>query len=286
MANLRNYFEKYESITQTDIDSGTVRTDLQAAGTVITLMPFCQSTPGCCDTKDSTFMTWCVPTDVETAKMTLWGAGGGGAGARDCQQGVPGGSGAFAQKTLTVTPGDCYELCVGNGSRCQEQCCDRGCRGCCSFITGPGLTNFIAEGGYGGKACDCAYWHTCCIGETCGYWYMDLTDKAQFSGADTGAEGVLGFAFSYCGCNTNNCYWKQALPYPGGIVNKQGGNVFMRVQGNTGTFNTLYCFAQTILGGSSGNHAPGLGAPSASSCGGGSCYGWHGGPGMIKIDYR
>ena len=67
---------------------------------------------------------WTVPTGVSVAKFELWGAGGGGAGASCCQQGPSGGSGAYAYKEISVTPGDRYVICLGDYS---EFCCTNRC---------------------------------------------------------------------------------------------------------------------------------------------------------------
>ena len=284
MARLRDLFDKYGAIIQSDINAGEVNLGIAYSGTNITLMPHCQNVPGCCDARGGEYMTWCVPTGVTSATMHLWGGGGGGAGACNCQQGVPGGSGAHAKKAISVTAGDCYELCVGWGAECAT-CCE-GNRGGTSYITGGGLDGFCAEGGYGGKTCCYVYWRSCCSLSTCGYWYMDVENVADYAGADSGALGVRGFAFTLCGCNDNSCYWKQAMPYPGGLVNKLGGTTVQKVQGNACNNEWLMCNAVTGIGGACNNQVVGLGGPSATSCGGGCCYGYRGGPGMIKITYR
>jgi hypothetical protein len=284
MAGLRDLFGKYEAIIQSDIDAGEVDLGIAYNGTNITLMPFCQNVPGCCDARGGEYMTWCVPTGITQADMFLWGGGGGGAGACNCQQGVPGGSGAHAKKTINVNAGDEYELCVGWGAACTTNCV--GEQGGKSYIIGTGLDNFCAEGGFGGKTCCYVYYRSECTISTCGYWYMDNCNKAEYFGADTGALGVLGFAFTACGCNDNNCWWKQALAYPGGITNKLGGNSVQRNLGNACNNEFLLCNAITGAGGACNNQVVGLGGPSATSCGGSCCYGFRGGPGMIKITYR
>lgn len=284
MARLRDLFGKFEAITQSDLDQGAVDLSIQYSGSVMTLMPHCQNQPGCCDQRGGEYMTWCVPSGVTTAIIQLWGGGGGGAGACCCQQGVPGGSGAYAKTCLSVTAGDCYELCAGWGAECSV-CCE-GCVGGTSYVLGTGLTNFCAEGGAGGKTCCYVYWRTCCSLSTCGYWYMDNCTKAQFYGADCGAEGVLGYAFQLCGCNDNSCYWKQGIPYPGGLTNELGGTSVVRVLGNACNNSFAFCAAVSPNGGAYGSQTVGQGGVSATSCGGSCCYGWRGGPGMIKISYR
>jgi len=129
---------------------------------------------------------WVVPAGVTTATFHLWGAGGSGAAAACCQQGLNGGSGAYAYKKVSVTPGQRYVLCAGSACAlsCVEldantswQCAEGGpqgslgsgycpvgsggtwdtttvacyvqggCRGTTTYVKGPGLTNLCAEGG-------------------------------------------------------------------------------------------------------------------------------------------
>jgi len=282
MAGLRTYFGKFDTVTQSEVDAGEVAIAFQYSGNIITLMPFCQDTPGCCDTRDGEFMRWCVPTGTTEATFYLWGGGGGGGGARCCQQGVPGGSGAFAEKTIAVDAGDCYVVCVGFGGRCSEIC--QGCRGCCSYILGNRLDCFHAEGGFGGKTCCFAYPRSCCTAVTCPFWYLDNCNQATFNDADKGALGVLGYVYSFTECNTSMCCFKQALPYPGGLNNKQGGHNIMRNQGCACNNEWIHCAAS--WSGQETSQAVGMGGPSATACGGGCCYGWRGGPGMVKLTYR
>ncbi len=124
---------------------------------------------------------WTVPDGVTSATFQLWGAGGYGAAAYHCQQGVPGGSGAFAQKTVAVSAGDVYTLCLGDwlsppggnfqGTSaykcfdCTRACCEScavealnyGIRGPKAYVLGTGLTNFCAEGGNPGVTRGCGY---------------------------------------------------------------------------------------------------------------------------------
>ena len=122
---------------------------------------------------------WVVPAGTSTATFHLWGAGGSGSAAYCCHQGLNGGSGAYARKKVSVTPGQRFVLCTG--SKCSASCVDAGvnvnwelcgtgshngpgsggswdtttdscyvmggCRGVTAFVKGPGLTNLCAEGG-------------------------------------------------------------------------------------------------------------------------------------------
>jgi len=292
MAGLRSLLDKYDQITNTDVDRGDVEPTYWQGCQWTHAAGICHSELSCCDAYVGTMLCqWCVPAGTSCITFHIWGAGGGGAGACCCQQGVPGGSGAYAYKSISATPGDTYDLCAGwNGICCSRTC--RGCRGYTSYITGNGLSNFCAEGGYGGKSCCFAYWRFCCTGRTQGYWYMDnCSERAPYYGADGGACGNAGFAYSYCGCDTNNCWWKQGVPFPGGLTNKEGGHVHVRVQGNACIHDWTTCAAGFGAGTGSGwlSQTPGMGGVTASSCGGGCCHAYSGGAwggGLVKIEYR
>ena len=122
---------------------------------------------GGCSTNGSTAVTtgagcccqWTVPTGVSSVVIEIWGGGGGGAAMPNGACGSPGqggGGGAYSRKTLAVTGGSLYTICVGAGgapgtpstfSRC---CC--GLVGGTTYVTGTGLTNFCANGGFGGES--------------------------------------------------------------------------------------------------------------------------------------
>lgn len=105
-----------------------------------------------------------VPAGVTFVKFEMWGGGGGGGGSCCCQHGAPGGSGAYAVKTVvsTTLAGCQYTICAGGTTGTSPTCL--GCPGCDSFITGYGLTNFCARGGaYGDTHCFHSFCYTCCI---------------------------------------------------------------------------------------------------------------------------
>ncbi|MBX4209350.1 peptidoglycan-binding protein [Candidatus Parcubacteria bacterium] len=72
---------------------------------------FTYSTPGTA--------TWTVPDNVTSIKVKVWGSGGGGGnGAKVSNHnisGFGGGGGAYAEKTISVTPGAQYQVKVGLG---------------------------------------------------------------------------------------------------------------------------------------------------------------------------
>ena len=186
---------------------------------------------------------WKVPAGISLAKFELWGAGGGGAGASCCQQGISGGSGAYAYKEISVTPGDRYVLCLGDYS---EYCCTNRCttgnisqgclvkqtgyRGPTAYVKGNGLSNFCAEGGNPGVTAFCPAYHMhdrtpdndgrkcCCYCWTVCDLYMggpagqyrtldsdnDPMHCACYYGADGGVRGTRGYMrTSCCGIGAN-----------------------------------------------------------------------------------
>jgi hypothetical protein len=283
MATLRSLLDKYDQVTQTQIDSGEV-VPTAWIGTVVSLHRFCGESHGCCDAFNSNYVEqWCVPAGTSKVAFHAWGAGGGGAGACCCQQGVPSGAGAYAKKTISVSPGDCYTLCAGAHTCCCSSC--EGPRGCQSFVLGNGLSNFCAEGGYGGKTCCFFYYQICCPGN---YLYLGTENNcALYFDADTGAVGVPGFAYTECYCQAFS-YWKQAVPYPGGIWTDQAGHVHHAVQCGDGnnTNGARTCRTYMIGGRTDYSRPPGMGAMSAMTCGGCCQCGYPGGVGLIKIDYK
>lgn len=292
MAGLRDLLGKFEAVTQSEVDAGAVQVSSKK-GCVWTIASHCQGTrqdPGCCDIYDrGNICYWCVPANTTTMTISLWGGGGAGASNAGCYQGTPGGAGAYAYKTIEATPGDCYLVSVGHGGQYTCTSCI-GCQGGTSYATGSGLTNFCAEGGFGGLVQQCCYYGKCCIsgpnGE--GWFYMGRENCcAMYYGADGGAPGLPGFWMNYCGCgsDTNNCWIKQGVPYPGGILSAEGGHNLIRIQGQACNQEWADC---TLIGfgGRRFRGDPGRGGMSATTCGGGACCGQPGGPGMIRIEYR
>ena len=90
--------------------------------------------------------TWTVPSGAYAAKFQVWGAGIGGQTGCCCGGAPFGETGAYAEATLYVTPGDTYTVCAG--CSCSRSCCSNstpGC-GCMSGVTGNGITCLKADG--------------------------------------------------------------------------------------------------------------------------------------------
>ena len=102
---------------------------------------------GCC-------CQWTVPGGVTCARFQIWGAGGG-SGTGCCCGGSPnGGSGAYASVIMPVTSGQQYTLCAGCAYCCYAERSQMTADGYPSYVQGPGLTNFCAEGGESNIFCE------------------------------------------------------------------------------------------------------------------------------------
>ena len=131
---------------------------------------------GCC-------CAFCVPQNVYSMTIEMWGAGaGGGAGSTSscCGQSPGGGAGAYVKRTISVCPGDLITLCAGAGGlmgksggssylnsstafvgasgSCSNnyQFCCCGTQGSCSFVMRNGLMCINAYGGAPGQT-TCGY---------------------------------------------------------------------------------------------------------------------------------
>ena len=102
---------------------------------------------GCC-------CEWTVPGGVTCARFQIWGAGGGSGTSCCCGGNSNGGSGAYASVIMPVTAGSQYTLCAGCAYCCYTERAQMTADGCPSWVQGPGLTNFCAEGGETNLFCE------------------------------------------------------------------------------------------------------------------------------------
>tara|TARA_B110000977_G_C11041409_1_gene479019 strand:- start:796 stop:1713 length:918 start_codon:yes stop_codon:yes gene_type:complete len=189
---------------------------------------------------------WCVPAGITCAFVEVWGGGGEGAGVCCCAIATPSGSGAYANKYIKVTEGDCYFVHAG-----WQFCCRSAPGGMItqgprdlnrnSYIIGPGLTNFCAEVGYAGVSVCCPKVRMDSADSASRYKLKSFQDSgcAKFYGADYGVNGMPGYiqlpAFDSSGdqarLNTYNnqpVSWKAWVPYPGGYFDCKGGHAVQR----------------------------------------------------------
>jgi hypothetical protein len=238
------------------------------------------------------------PTGTGTTVVTfeVWGGGGGGAGACCCMIGVPAGAGAYARKTVTgIASGTAYDICIGTiGCRTPDAV---GTRGCKSYVTGSGLSNFCADGGYAGCSL-CALQHDsriyhfktalggaasgCCQGLYTGcndivgfstFSNFCVGCCAQYFGADFGAYGLPG-AIQLCAWGACRVKNKLYIAYPGGLVNEQGGYINISMYCDNSCGYREQCCAATLIGfgaGNSSSYVPGVGGVSAWTCAADTC---------------
>jgi len=244
------------------------------------------------DNDKSCFDQWVVPDDARLVTFEAWGGGGGGAGSCGCAFGWPGGSGAYARQTVRVTEtditGEQYLMCVGPATCCSsDNTC--GFRGCTSFITGTGLTNFCAEGGLPGCTQLCIH-NNFPVNDACGMYQAPNydTECACYYGTNCGIPGRHSQIIANCDLDGNWCAFQQVFRSPGGL-NSSGNS--LQVMG-------AHCnivpdcdrcrpghFAAGMFGGTREYIAVGMGGNSSRACGDGCCCGYPGGPGLIKISW-
>lgn len=233
---------------------------------------------------------WTIPTGTTEVLFEIWGGGGGGAVSCCCSHGPAGGAGAYAYKKLSgsqVVPGCKYQLCVAT-STCRTSA-KSGRRGCKSFIVGHNLTNFCAEGGFGG----CSY----CQLQSC-TWLTPRRNESQcvygccavYYGADGGALGLP--SAYYAICYIDRCHNKFIFAYPGGLVSAKGGYVTERSKcGYCHCHYCEWCSAKNLVGWGSGSPChtqgvPGFPGVTASTCCDGPLCGAGGHGGLIRISYK
>jgi hypothetical protein len=161
-----------------------------------------------------------VPAGATVGRFMIWGAGAGSGGGNCCTFAPGGATGAFASVVMPVTAGETYCLMVGQSANCCQYCC--GCAtwvqngyfdGTRTYITGPGLCNFCADGGEANlwesmKARACAVNCTAYINAGCCKYY-DLRNTT---------DSCCGGCICY---NSTVCMFGYALgPY--NCVNHQG----------------------------------------------------------------
>ncbi len=94
--------------------------------------------------------TWTVPSGITCARFQLWGAGGGSSASRNYGDSPFGSTGAYASAIMPVTAGQSYTICAGCAYCCYATYGSYGrVGGCPSWVQGPGLCHFCAEGGQG-----------------------------------------------------------------------------------------------------------------------------------------
>jgi hypothetical protein len=199
-----------------------------------------QNYGGCCN-------LWAVPADTTEIRFELYGAGSSSMGACCCGAAWPGGSGAYAVKTIkeedgAFNVGDTYSICSGGTGCCWPG--RGGCRGHTSYVNGSGLSNLCAMGGKESNGFICHGPWSCyqccqtCFACACAYG-SDMNVKGQSSwmkntqgcgqryfGWAPGGSGPLGNngAFQGDACNhATHSGGRANFPGGGGVVHNVGG---------------------------------------------------------------
>ena len=254
-------------------------------GRVFLFAPYCNDSNCQSNYWEYCIQHWCVPCGTTQATFELWGGGASGGGACCCMQGVPGGAGSYVRKTLQypdIQGGWCYQLCVASPTCCSRCCC--GITGCKTWVTGCNTSNLCANGGLPGKTW--AFWNStyrCQDKVTLG---RNLhTDGSCSYGGDCMIKGKPGFFYN--ACDGNNCWAKGMMPVPAGLISNMGAYITQNHQGNACLHEYMYCTGTTpwAYNINCNSTLPGVGSPSATACGGGCCYGYRGGGGLIRITY-
>jgi uncharacterized repeat protein (TIGR01451 family) len=207
---------------------------------------------------DSSFV---VPAGVTSITAKAWGAGGGGGGGGS-NPGAAGGGGAFAQATLSVTPGETISIEVGSGGdegNPAGNAADGGGGGGSSALLRSGTNLVVAAGGGGGGGGD------------------NSNPGAGAGGAGGAATGLVGGDAS--ANTTGGGGGTQVAGGGAGASNNQGGQAGGLDQGGDGgggnTANTV-ANAGAPNGGDAGQGQNNYGAGGG---GGGGLYGGGGGGG-------
>jgi len=245
----------------------------------------------CWQCQFDSYADWCcnsfiVPAGTNEIIFDVWGGGGGGGRSRCCGHGGPGGSGAWARKTLNssqFSTGDCYMITVGRATYCSQD--NTGCAGnyTCVCSRANDLARICSQGG--GRGC----WYctgTCCT--TNAYCTCEVNQTA--SGGDINMNGHAGCYWNRC--SDDHCYDKIGIAFPGGIINRCGGVMWVNVCCHYTYGAWANQFAGDYIGGSVGSgyccngYIPGLGGATMGTNRGVCRCGTPGSPGMVRVVYR
>jgi hypothetical protein len=209
---------------------------------------------------------WNMPAGTKELKIELYGAGAAGNGHdQHCCTSLPGGAGAYAYKVLKKDDGDF----LGDGSENYVFCA--GGTGCCwphehnqkgnnSYATGPGLSNFCAQGGH--QSADRGGRHNCYT--CCGTCFCSC-----YVGADYGMHGRTGYSKNSQYCSQGMFQVAPGAPGP---------------LGNGDKFSVDGCVLNNHISGT--GSAPGGGGWShITACCYNCCCGSGGGGGLVMVTY-
>ena len=239
---------------------------------------------GCC-------LHWTVPEGTSIVNFEILSGGGpGGSAGYDFDIGHGGAGGNYNEKTICRAGGhfnsiagseSVYTLCAGGTSGCSCcTTCNRACRhGCVSYVNGPGLSNFCAQGGHGGSTSwdvqsSCYNCHIggvqCDRGNYNNGWVTHNCNEAAYGGDMCFRGAAAGMHKGYSCCNE--------------IQNGQGSPVGPFTAPWTGSTNH-YCAGDYAC---CAGHSifPGGGGVGDGNAAGTPCTGSWGAGGLIKVTYQ
>ena len=262
--------------------------------------------------------SWCVPPGISQATFHVWGAGGPASATTGCGSTVPSGSGAYAYKTISVTPGDCYNITVG----IMWCCCSEVTAGATwqtapvqstggnwgtygkTYVTGTGLTNFCADGGYSGNSFPCTLTnYTTLLDSDTRYYGQAPNDSAggPFRACYYGADGGLRGRKSYLSHNgqgiASHCNFRAWVALPNCSVYGQcGGHAVLAACCNAqqphdnyrlfmGNVAQGYCAGDGVTQSQNWDMS-GSGSGFGVSCGGSCHCGSRAGSGKARVTFR
>lgn len=155
--------------------------------------------------------TWTVPAGVTTARFQIWGAGAGSHNMCCCGGGMWGGSGAYASAIVPVTPGSQYIICAGCAQCCWMQSAGPTAGGgSSSWVTGPNLSNFCADGGDPSPYC----WLQRAHGRGTASGYCVIMNAQSYC-----TKVSKGTVYGWCMCSgggfcwSNTCSGRDSIPF-------------------------------------------------------------------------
>ena len=182
---------------------------------------------------------WC-PNATGVAQIEIWGAGGSGAKMCCCGGGLPGNSGSYSKKTITMTSSQYLYACTGFACGNSDALCFRGCSEPTTVCWTSTSTNgcMCARGGKGGMSyCSTSPSLYCCFlaggfcatnnGPQCGTVCNQCSGQwdAIAYGGDVNRCGnisCVGFHGCYPMCI---CQQRSYVAFPPGMITECGGIV-------------------------------------------------------------
>ena len=167
---------------------------------------------GCC-------CLWTVPAGASYAIFEMWSAGGNGGGGCCCMQGGGAGSGGYAIKACTVTPGQTIQICAAGSGCCVQT--ESGSVGCPTWVCATSGTTWLQciTGGYtSARSVTCGIFtgcYSCCsMCSCCG---------GRSNNADFAIAGITGTSINSQFCvEAGHQYAGQAYPTSGPRIGPNG----------------------------------------------------------------